>query len=254
MTIKIAVSNQKGGVGKTDLCVNLASCLARTGKKTLILDMDPQGSATDYLTSKKPEISTNELLLDDSVNVKDIVLNTGIENLFLAPGSSKLNAARVQLMSDIGMQFKLRKKLARLKSGEYDYIFMDTPPSLCQLTINALTACDKVLIPVQAHYFAMDGVVKLINAINSIKEGINPKIEIAGIVLTMFDKRNRLSFEVEKNVRAAFKGKLFKTAIPVNVKLTESPSHHKPIILYSNSCKGAKAYTELAKQFIKVIR
>lgn len=252
MTIKIAVANQKGGVGKTDLCVNLASCLASMGKKTLVLDLDPQGNASDYLNTTKPKISTSELLLDDKINAQDIILDTGIENLFLAPGSPSLNVASVQLSSDVGMQFKLKKKLDRLKPNEYDYILMDTPPSLGLLTINALTSCDKVLIPIQVHYFAMDGVVKLINTINSIREDINPMLELAGVVLTMFDRRNRLSFEVERGIKSAFSSKVFKTAIPINVRLAESPSHHKPIILYSKNSRGAKAYTQLAKEFIRV--
>lgn len=252
MTTKIVVANQKGGVGKTDISVNLASCLANLGKKVLLLDIDPQANATDYLTTINPKISTSELLLDDRISLNDIVLGTGIENLFLAPGSPDLNAAGVQLTSDMGMQFKLKRKLDGLR--DYDYIFIDTPPSLGLLTINALTAAESVLIPIQVHYFAMGGVVKLMNTINTIREEINPGLKIGGVVITMFDRRNKLSFEVEKKVRDAFRNKVFKTMIPINVKLAESPSHHKPILLYSKSSTGAKAYTQLAKEFIRASR
>jgi len=249
MTTKIVVANQKGGIGKTDVSVNLGSCLARMGKKTLILDIDPQANATDYLTTINPKISTSELLLDDEINLPDIVLSTETDNLFLAPGSPSLNAARVQLISDMGMQFKLKRKLDGIK--DYDYIFIDTPPSLGLLTINALTTADQVLIPIQVHYFAMSGVVKLMKTINKIREEINPKLKIGGVVITMFDKRNKLSFEVDGEVRKAFEDKVFRTMIPTNIKLAESPSHHKPIILYSKNSSGAKAYAQLAKEFIK---
>lgn len=251
MAVTIAITNKKGGVGKTDLCVNLASCLAANGKKVLVLDLDPQGNATDYLTATEPEISTSELLLHDEINIQDIIIPTGIENLSLVPADLRLNTAQLQLSGDIGMQFKLKRKLDRLGTEDYDYIFIDTPPSLGLLTINALTASDQVLVPIQVHYFAMSGVVKLMNTVREIQEQINPKLKIGGFVMTMFDRRIGLSSEVEWEVRKEFKDKVFRTMIPINVKLAESPSHHKPIILYSKSSRGARAYQELAKEFLE---
>ncbi len=244
--VVIAVSNQKGGVGKTDLSVNLASALAGK-KKVVLVDLDPQSNSTDYLTSKKPKLSTADLLLNENVSLDDIIQKTEINNLFIAPAHPSLSTVQVQLMNDVGMQFKLKNKL---KGHKFDYVIIDTQPSLGALTINALTAADEVLIPLQVHYFAMDGVANLVNTIKTIKQDINKKLEIGGVVLTMFDKRNRLSFEVEKMVRTTFGKNVFETTIPINVKLAEAPSHHKPILLYAPNSRGAKAYQNLAREFV----
>jgi len=247
--LRVAVANQKGGVGKTDVCVNLASCLAKKGKKVLLVDLDPQANSTDYLTDQTHELTSFNLLMDNEIGVADVVQKTKLKNLDIVPSSIGLSTAQMQLASDVNMQFKLEKKLRALDG--YDYIFMDTPPSIGVLTINALTAAHEVLIPIQVHYFAMDGVAKLMDTIDSVKGGINPELKVRGAVLTMYDRRNKLSGEVEKTVRSSFQGKVFKTMIPVNVKLAESPSHHKPIIKYASGSTGAKAYRALATEFLK---
>lgn len=245
----ITVANQKGGVGKTDLSVNLASSLARNGKKVLLIDLDPQANATTYLSSRKPKKTTSHLLLDAKVKMKDIEVPTGIENLSLAPGSTDLYAAQVELVNDVGMQFKLKKKLKEIEG--YDYMLIDTPPSLGLLTINALTASTHVIVPVQVNYFALDGLYKLLNTVDKLKEDINPDLEVRGFVLTMYDKRNKLSSVIERVMRTNFGGKVFENVIPVNVDLAISPNTHQPIILSSKESRGAYAYMSLAKEFLK---
>lgn len=249
MVTKIVIANQKGGVGKTDLCVNLSTSLASKGKKVLLIDIDPQANATDYLTSEKAEKTAFNLLTEDETKVEDVIQETGIKNLDIIQSDSKLSAAQVMLANDIRMQFKLKRKLGDLEG--YDFVFMDTPPSLGLLTLNALTAADKVLIPIQVHYFALDGVANLTKTMDAIKEDLNPWLKLSGIVLTMYDRRTKLSAEVKKMVKTAFKEKVYKTVIPVNVKLAEAPSHHKPIAHYASWSTGAKAYEKLAEEFIQ---
>ena len=250
----ITVANQKGGVGKTDLAVNLSSHLAFLGKKTLLIDLDPQANATDYLLPEKNKIkkTSADLLISDKIRLQDVVLETQIKNLHIVPGHHSLNAAQVELMNDVGMQFRLKRKIRKTKS--YDYIIIDTPPSLGMLTVNALTASDHVLVPIQTHYFATDGVEKLMSTINAIKKEINPKIDVKGYVLTMYDKRNKLSSAIEKLVRKKFGEKVLKTHIPINVELTKAPIYHKPIILHSKSSRGAYAYMNLAKEFLSLYK
>ena len=245
----ITVANQKGGVGKTDLAVNLSSFLANSGKKVMLVDLDPQANATTYLLSQKPKKTTSELFLDDDLKLSNIAMQTGVENLHIAPGSPRLNVAQVELMNDVGMQFKLKRKL---KGHGYDYVVIDTPPSLGMLTINALTASDNVLIPVQVHYFALDGVDKLLNTVKKVRKEINPKLNVSGFILTMYDKRNNLSSEIEKHVRSSFGETVFKTVIPVNVDLATAPKKNMPILLASRESRGAYAYDNLAKEFLKV--
>jgi len=249
MTVKIAVANQKGGGGKTDLCVNLAYCLSKLDRKVLLLDIDPQANSTDYLTSVNPKLTVRDLLMGDDVKLEDVVLKTDFENMYLIPSETGLSVAQVQLANEVNMQFRLKRKLKTL-GEDYDYLFIDTPPSLGLLTVNALTVSDQVLIPIQTHYFAMDGVAKLLDTVNTIKEDLNPALRIGGVVLTMYDRRTSLSREVEEKVRTAFRGKVFTTVIPTNVKLAESPSYHKPILEYSPSSTGAKAYMVLAEEFL----
>jgi chromosome partitioning protein len=251
MTMIVTIANQKGGVGKTDVTVNLASCLAKMGKKVLIIDMDPQANATDYVLKKKTKASISDVLIN-SVGIDSIITNTRVENLSVAPGSAKLHGAQIHLMNDIGMQFKLRRKLKTMRK-RFDYIFIDTPPSLGPLTINALTASDCVLVPVQTAYFATDGVEKLNNTIKSIKAELNPKLKVRGYVITMFDKRNGLSFKNERNIRGLYGDKVFRTHIPVNVDLADAPSYHKPVILHSSKSRGAYAYSNLAKEFLGLL-
>ncbi|MBN2043350.1 MAG: ParA family protein [Candidatus Aenigmarchaeota archaeon] len=246
----ITVANQKGGVGKTDLSVNLASCLAKTGKRILLVDLDPQANATYYLSGKKYKLTTHDLLTKDDVGVKDVAVETGIDGLFLAPSHHKLSAAQAELINDIGMQFKLKKKLKNIgKKDKYDYVFIDTPPSLNVLTINAMTTSDGVIVPVQVHHLAVEGMEKIVNTVDLVRREINPGIEINGFVLTMYDKRNKLSRQIEKDVRSRFGDKVFRSTIPVNIDLARAPRSHKPIIHHSSESRGAYAYRRLAKEF-----
>jgi chromosome partitioning protein len=254
LTRIIAIANQKGGVGKTDLTVNLSCQLAAHGKRVLLIDMDPQANATDYLVGPETTIekTTADLLLEDGVSLGDVLIRHCRENLDVAPGSGDLSACQVRLANDINMQFKLKKKLKELKEGgEYDFVIIDTPPSLGILTVNALTAANQVLVPVQTQYFAMEGVVQLLETVNKVREDINPGLEVLGAVLTLYDRRTLLSREVEAKVRSGFaEGTVFATVIPVNVRLAEAPSYHKSIFEYDSDCNGARAYGQLAEEIL----
>lgn len=245
----ITVANQKGGVGKTDLSVNLAASLAKRGSKVLLIDLDPQANATSYLTSLKHRKTTSHLLMDNRLKAEEVVAKTSVDNLSILPGSSELYAAQVELVNDVGMQFKLRKKLAGLKG--YDYMFIDTPPSLGLLTVNALTASTHVLVPVQSNYLAMDGTEKLLKTVERVKEDINPGLDVKGFVMTMHDKRNKLSYHIERTMRGRFGKKVFDTVIPVNVDIAISPSTHKPVHQSSKNSRGTYAYMNLADEFIR---
>ena len=250
----IAVANQKGGVGKTDLTVNLACQLAAMGRRVLLIDMDPQANATDYLVGPETEIrkTTADLLLEDETSLGDVLIRGCRENLDVAPASGELSACQIRLANDINMQFKLKKKLKELREGsEYEYVLIDTPPSLGILTVNSLTASNQVLIPVQTQYFAMEGVVQLMETVHKIREDINPGLEVLGAVLTLYDRRTLLSREVEGKVRSGFtEGPVFSTVIPVNVRLAEAPSYHKSILEYDSGCNGAIAYGRLSKEIL----
>lgn len=250
----IAVANQKGGVGKTDLTVNISCQLASLGKRVLLIDMDPQANATVYLVPPETEIvkTTADLLLDEELTLEDVVIRNCRENLDIIPSDVSLSACQIKLANDISMQFKLRKKLKTLVEGSslYDYVLIDTPPSLGLLTVNTLTAATRVIIPIQTHYLAMEGVVQLEETIKKVKEDINPGLGILGAVLTLYDRRTLISKEVEGKVRNEFAGRVFSTVIPVNVRLAEAPSHHKSIFEYEPECNGAKAYRELAKEIL----
>ena len=250
----LAVANQKGGVGKTDLTVNTSCQLASAGKKVLLIDMDPQANATDYLvTPDSPAaLTTADLLLDDSVALDDVVIKECRENLDIVPSHPNLSSCQIRLANDINMQFKLRRKLKALTEGnhQYDFVLIDTPPSLGLLTVNTLTAATEVIIPVQTHYFAMEGLVQLQETIQKLREDINPGLKVLGVVLTMYDRRTLISREVEAKVRNGFGGRVFSTVIPVNVRLAEAPSHHESIFEYDSESSGARAYQELAKEIL----
>ena len=250
----IAVANQKGGVGTTDLTVNLSCQLASLGKRTLIIDLDPQANATDYLVAPGTAAgkSTADLLLDDSVTIEDVVIDECRANLDLIPSHQNLSSCQIRLANDINMQFKLKKKLKAITDGSrhYDYVLIDTPPSLGLLMVNTLTASNGVIIPVQTHYFAMDGVVQLQETIQKVREDINPGLKVLGVVLTMYDRRTLISREVAEKVRDEFTDRVFTTVIPVNVRLAEAPSHHKSIFEYDSDSSGARAYRELAKEIL----
>lgn len=244
----ITVANQKGGVGKTDLSVNLASFLAEKGK-TLLIDLDPQANSTSYLGIQNPKKSTGHLLTDDRLKMGDIITKTNVDNLFLAPGCKKLNVAQVELMSDVGMQFRLKRKLKNEK--DHDFVIIDTPPSLGMLTVNALAASDYVLVPIQVHYFAVDGVDKLLETVGMIKKEINPKLDVKGYVLTMFDKRNHVSAKVERHIRQKFGDKVFSSKIPINIDLVNASKSSKPIKLHAPESRGAYAYRNLAEELME---
>ena len=243
----ITVANQKGGVGKTDLCVNLASNLAQRGKGVLVLDLDPQANTTEYLSGSPHRKDSSRLLVDDRTRLRDVAVPTSIKNLHLVPGSQKLSAAQVEIMNDPGMQFKLKRKL---KSHAYDYVLIDTPPSLGMLTVNALTASDSVLVPVQVHYLAKRGVEQLMNTVNMVKREINPRLSVRGYVLTMHDRRNNLTARMEREIREAYGGEVFDTVIPINVDLAEAPRSNMPIMLYNKESRGAYAYQRLTEEFL----
>jgi chromosome partitioning protein len=251
----IAVANQKGGVGKTDLTVNISCQLASLGNRVLLIDMDPQANATTYLVSPDIQIAktTADLLLEDSLTLDDVVIRDCRENLDVVPSDVSLSACQIKLANDIGMQFKLKRKLKALTEGGsfYDYVLIDTPPSLGLLTVNTLTAASRVIIPVQTQYLAMEGVVQLEETIQKVREDINPGLNILGAVLTLYDRRTLISKEVEAKVRNGFGGRVFSTVIPVNVRLAEAPSYHKSIFEYDPDCNGARAYRELAKEILE---
>jgi chromosome partitioning protein len=251
----IAVANQKGGVGKTDLTVNISCQLASLGNRVLLIDMDPQANATTYLVAPDTPVAktTADLLLEESLTLDDVVIRDCRENLDIVPSDVSLSACQIKLANDIGMQFKLKRKLKVLTEGSpvYDYVLIDTPPSLGLLTVNTLTAASRVIIPVQTQYLAMEGVVQLEETIQKVKEDINPGLNILGAVLTLYDRRTLISREVEAKVRNGFGGRVFSTVIPVNVRLAEAPSHHESIFEYDPECNGARAYRELAKEILE---
>ena len=246
----VAIANQKGGVGKTTTAINLSTILAKKGKKTLLIDTDPQGNATSGLgIDKKQEYSVYDVLVDDT-EMKDVIKETKIKNLKICPSNINLAGAEVELVSMISREQRLKEKLEEIKQ-DFDYIFIDCPPSLGLITLNAFTAANSVLIPVQCEYYALEGLGQLINTINLVKKHLNSSIYIEGAILTMYDTRTNLSNQVVKEVKNYFEDKVYKTLIPRNVKLSEAPSYGMPISVYDSKSKGAKCYEKLAKEFIK---
>lgn len=248
MTRIIAVANQKGGVGKTTTCVNLAASLAALERKVLLVDIDPQGNATSGfgLNPDDLENSLYETLID-KIPAKDAVYDTELEYLKVLPSNIRLSGAQIELVSMIAREHKLAGALEEIER-DYDYILIDCPPSLGILTLNALTAAKSVLIPIQCEYYALEGVGQLLNSIRLVQKNINPDLEIEGILLTMYDSRLNLSNQVMDEVRSYFEDRVYETVIARNVKLSEAPSFGKPIILYDIVSTGAKAYLQLAKE------
>jgi chromosome partitioning protein len=246
----ICIANQKGGVGKTTTSVNLAASLAVAEKRTLLVDMDPQGNAGSGVGIDKGNLreTVYEALIDDS-DAAGIVLKTTVPYLDILPANGDLAGAELELVSMIGRELKLKHALAAL-TGSYDYILIDCPPSLGLLTVNAMTAADSVLIPLQCEFYAMEGLSQILKTLGLIQKGLNPSLAIEGILLTMFDARNNLSHQVSEEIRTHFKRETFATVIPRNVRLSEAPSHGKPIILYDITSRGAISYMELAKELI----
>ena len=247
----ISLANQKGGVGKTTTTVNLGTILAKKGKKVLLIDADPQGNATSGLgIEKEVEYSTYDILVNDA-KIQDAIQDTIIKNLKLCPANMSLAGAEVELVSMMSREQRLKEKLDEVKD-EFDYILIDCPPSLGLITLNAFTASNSVLIPVQCEYFALEGLGQLINTINLVKKHLNKDIQIEGALLTMYDIRTNLSNQVVKEVKKYFENKVYKTVIPRNVRLSEAPSYGMPITEYDPRSKGAKSYTKFAKEFLKI--
>ena len=248
----IAIFNQKGGVGKTTTNINLAACLAMKGKKVLILDIDPQGNTTSGVGISKREldVTTHEILIEDDHHPGEAVVPTGIENLDIMPASVQLAGAEVELINIAGREKRLKMAIDVLKP-EYDYIFIDCPPSLGILTINALTAVDSVLIPIQCEFYALEGVSQLMSTIQIVRSNMNPDLKIEGVILSMFDGRTNLSVQVIEEVKKYFKDKVYTTVIPRNVRLAEAPSHGMPVIQYDPKSAGAQAYMEFADEFLE---
>ena len=246
----ISLANQKGGVGKTTTTVNLGTILAKKGKKVLLIDADPQGNATSGLgVEKEVEYSTYDILVNETT-IEEAIQKTIIKNLKVCPSNINLAGAEVELVSMMSREQRLKEKLDEVKN-KFDYILIDCPPSLGLITLNAFTASDSVLIPVQCEYYALEGLGQLLNTINLVKKHLNKNIQIEGALLTMYDIRTNLSNQVVKEVKKYFNDKVYRTIIPRNVKLSEAPSYGMPIIEYDRRSKGAKSYMKFAKEFLK---
>jgi chromosome partitioning protein len=246
----IALCNQKGGTGKTTTAVNLAAYLSEKGKRILLVDMDPQGNSTSGLGINKNEIqkSIYDVLLNKS-KVSDISVQTEFENLFVAPCNINLTGAEIELVGSLSRETRLKRGLEEVRA-EYDYIFIDSPPSLGLITLNSLVASDSIIIPIQCEFYALEGVSQLLNTINLIREGLNPTLHIEGVLMTMADFRTNLTSEVINEIKNFFKEKAYKTVIPRNVKLSEAPSFGKPISVYDKNSIGAKKYEQFAREFL----
>lgn len=246
----VAICNQKGGVGKTSTAVSMASCLALEGRKTLLIDLDPQGNSTSGLGVDKTQVqrSVYHALLE-SVPLSEIIVPSCVEKLNVVPANPDLAATEVELVGELGREGRLKKALASLDAS-YEVVLIDCPPSFGLLTINALSASNSVIIPIQCEYYALEGLSQLMKTIGLIRDNLNPSLEIEGIVMTMADYRTKLTQEVIDEVRKHFADKVYKTVIPRNIRLSEAPGFGKPIFLYDKDSEGAKKYKELTKEFI----
>lgn len=247
----ISFSNQKGGVGKTTTCVNMAAYLSRAGKKVLLIDLDPQGNATTGLGFSKGALkkSVYNVIIEDE-DVKDNVLETELEGLYILPSNIDLAGAEVDLVYKKNRDRVLRAALEKVK-GSYDYILIDCPPSLGLLTINALSAADSAIIPIQSEYYALEGLSQLMNTISLVRQHLNKSLKVEGVVLTMYDGRSLISKQIAEEIKKYFSKKLYEIVIPRNVRLSEAPSHGKPIVLHDPKCMGARAYAALTEEFLK---
>lgn len=246
----ISICNQKGGVGKTTTAINTATYLALGSRRILLIDIDPQANATSGLGIDKTKVekSVYDVLIND-MKIEDIIQKTIVSNLDILPSNLALTGAEVELVPVLSREYRLTKALTDIRE-KYDFIFIDCPPSLGLLTINALTASDSTLIPIQCEYYALEGLSQLINTVNLIKENLNPKLEIEGVLLTMADYRTNLTGEVIKEARNFFKDKVYSTVIPRNIRLSEAPSFGKPIHLYDEHSTGAAMYLQFSKEML----
>jgi chromosome partitioning protein len=246
----IAITNQKGGVGKTTTSVNLGACLAYIGKSVLLVDIDPQGNATSGVGIEKGDVTQciYDVLVDDA-EVKDLVKPSKVENLSVIPATISLAGAEIELVPTISREVRLKRALEKVKD-DYDYIVIDCPPSLGLLTINALTASDSVIIPVQCEYYALEGLSQLLSTVRLVQKHLNHDLMIDGVLLTMLDARTNLGIQVIEEVKKYFQDKVYRTIIPRNIRLSEAPSHGEPIIIYDAKSKGAEVYLELAKEVV----
>lgn len=246
----VTLVNQKGGVGKTTTAINLGASLAACERSVLLVDLDPQANATSGVGIPKNEDKSMYAVLTDGMNIREVIRPTELPNFHVAPSSVDLVAAELELLDAIGREFYLRRALQDV-AKDYDYVLIDSPPSLGLLTVNGLTAANTVFVPMQCEYFAIEGVAQLINTVERVRDMLNPGLEIEGIALTMYDERMNLARQVAEEVRAHFGDKVYRTIIPRNVRLGEAPSFGKPIILYDIRSRGCEAYISLAKEFIQ---
>ncbi|MGN1401149.1 MAG: ParA family protein [Bacillus sp. (in: firmicutes)] len=247
----LAVANQKGGVGKTTTSVNLAACLAYIGKRVLLVDTDPQGNATSGVGIEKADVNhcIYDVLVDD-LESTEVIMPTKVENLHVIPATIQLAGAEIELVPTISREVRLKRALEKVKD-RFDYIVIDCPPSLGLLTINALTASDAVIIPVQCEYYALEGLSQLLNTVRLVQKHLNEDLKIEGVLLTMLDARTNLGIQVIEEVKKYFQDKVYRTIIPRNVRLSEAPSHGEPIIIYDAKSRGADVYLDLAKEVVE---
>jgi chromosome partitioning protein len=246
----IAICNQKGGTGKTTSAINIATSLAMLGKQVMLVDLDPQANATSGIGINKHTVqkSTYHVLLEEMA-IQEVLQPTAVPNLFLAPSNLNLTGAEVELVSALGREYRLKKALQQAKE-KFDFLLIDSPPSLGLLTINALCAADTVLVPVQCEYYALEGLTQLNNTVKLVKDNLNPGLYIEGVLLTMADYRTNLTKEVIAEARKYFKERVYQTVIPRNVRLTEAPSFGQPIALYDKDSQGARKYAELCREIL----